>query len=89
MIHCDRQVHAECSGITELAPVVKSLIWVTAVNQHEFFLDIHAGVIGDGEKCIVLPGPPGSGKSTLTAALVHAGYQFYCGRGSVVGGGQS
>ena len=73
----DREVFAECADITELAPIIYSLVWVAAVNNHEFFLDIHAGVIGDGAKCILLPAPQGSGKSTLTAALVHAGFQYF------------
>lgn len=77
IVYRDREVFADCANITELAPIVKSLVWATAVNNHEFFLDIHAGVIGDGAECIVLPAPPGSGKSTLTASLVHAGYQFF------------
>lgn len=66
-----------CRADNELAPIAKSLVWTTAVNAHEFFLDIHAGVVGDGEKCILLPAAPGSGKSTLTAALVHAGFEYF------------
>lgn len=77
IVYRDREVFADCADITELAPIVKSLVWATAVNNHEFFLDIHAGVIGDGAQCILLPAPPGSGKSTLTASLAHAGYQFF------------
>jgi hypothetical protein len=68
---------AGCAALSELAPVVKSLVWAMAVNGHRYFLDIHAGVIGDGSRCILLPAAAGSGKSTLTAALVHAGYQFF------------
>jgi hypothetical protein len=77
IVYQDREVVADCADITELAPIIKSIVWATAVNNHEFFLDIHAGVIGDGSKCIVLPAPSGCGKSMLTAALVHAGYQFF------------
>ncbi len=77
VVYRDREVFEACARITELAPIVKSLVWTTTVDGHEFFLDIHAGVIGDGARCILLPAPPGSGKSTLTAALVHAGYQYF------------
>ena len=76
-VYGDREVFDECARITALAPIVKSLLWTIAVVGHEFFLDIHAGVIGDGSRCILLPAPSGSGKSTLTAALVHAGYRYY------------
>lgn len=77
IVYRDREVFADCSCITELAPIVKSLVWVTVVRDHKFFLSIHAGVIGDQSKCILLPAPPGSGKSTLTASLVHAGFKFF------------
>ncbi len=77
IVYRDREVFADCGSITELAPIVKSLVWDTAVRDHEFFLNIHAGVIGDESKCILLPAPPGSGKSTLTASLVHAGFTYF------------
>lgn len=76
-IYCDGELSEVCASTEELAPIVKSLIWVTSVNRHAFLLDIHAGVVGNGEACLLLPGAPGSGKSTLTAALVHDGYQLY------------
>ena len=77
IVYRDREFFADCSGVAELAPIVKSLVWVTAVNDHRFFLNIHAGVIGDQSRCILLPAPPGSGKSTLTASLVHAGFEYF------------
>src|SRR4051794_27315009 len=49
---------------------------MTALKAYPFFLNIHAGVVGSGESCILLPAPQGSGKSTLTAALVHAGFEY-------------
>lgn len=76
-VYRDREISETCAHTDELAPVVKSLVWITAVNRHEFLLDIHAGVVGNDAACLLLPGAPGSGKSTLTAALVHAGYRLY------------
>ncbi len=77
VVYQDGKISETCASTEELAPVVKSLVWITAVNRHDFLLDIHAGVVGNGEACLLLPGAPGSGKSTLTAALVHAGYLLY------------
>jgi Coenzyme PQQ synthesis protein D (PqqD) len=77
VVYRDREGFADCANITELAPIVKAVVWVTTVNNHEYFLDIHAGVISDGSTCILLPAAPGSGKSTLTASLVHAGFQYF------------
>lgn len=66
-----------CRDLRELAPIVKALVWQSAVNNHDYFLDIHAGVVGDNRRCVLLPAAAGSGKSTLTAALVHAGFLYY------------
>jgi hypothetical protein len=77
LLYRDGQLLARCDAIDALAPAVKSAIWTTVLRDHRYFLDIHAGVVSDGKACLLLPAPPGSGKSTLTAALVHAGYEFF------------
>jgi len=66
-----------CTENNRLGPLAKSLVWQTAVNNHRYFLDIHAAVVGDGECCFLFPAAPGSGKSTLTAFLVHHGFEFF------------
>jgi hypothetical protein len=76
-VYRDRVYFDGCNELRELAPVVKSLVWQSAVSNHDYFLDIHAGVVGDEQRCLLLPAPPGSGKSTLTASLVHAGFSYY------------
>lgn len=76
-VYRERELLARCAGVDGLAPVVKSLVWITALRDQRFFLDIHAGVVSDGARCLLLPAVPGSGKSTLTAALVHAGYEYF------------
>jgi HprK-related kinase A len=45
----------------------------THVNHH---LLIHSAVVERGGRAMVLPAPPGSGKSTLCAALVHRGWRL-------------
>lgn len=48
-----------------------------AVTQHaHWFLILHAAVIEKGGRAALLPAPPGSGKSTLTAALVQRGWRL-------------
>lgn len=71
------EVAGSCASTDEITPIVKSLVWVTAVNRHDFLLDIHAGVVSNDAACLLLPAASGSGKSTLTAALVHEGYRLY------------
>jgi hypothetical protein len=65
-----------CESLDCLAPMVKAAVWEIAVNRHRYFMEIHAGVVSDGDACILLPGAPGSGKSTLTAALIASGFQY-------------
>ncbi|HEX2114909.1 MAG TPA: hypothetical protein VHM01_10940, partial [Alphaproteobacteria bacterium] len=64
-------------ALDEIGPTVKWLVWEAAINSHRFFLNIHAGVVGDGEGAILLPAAPGSGKSSLTAALSRSGLDYF------------
>jgi len=77
VVSLDGEESGRCGQLEELAPLIKGLVWSTAVNRHEFFLGIHAGVVGGQTGAMLLPGNPGSGKSSLTAALVQAGFQYY------------
>lgn len=51
------------------------LNWCIANNAHEH-LNIHAAVVERHGIALLLPGSPGSGKSTLCAALVIAGWRL-------------
>jgi hypothetical protein len=73
----DGAVENSLDGIDRVGPVVKWLVWEAAVNSHRFFLDIHAGVVGDGNSVTLLPAAAGSGKSSLTAALSRAGFDYF------------
>lgn len=42
----------------------------------DWLIFMHAGAIADGRRCIVFPGLPGCGKSTLVAALIHNGFRY-------------
>lgn len=77
VLYVDQRAMLACADVSGLAPLVKMAVWQLAVRGHRFFLDIHAGVVGDGRRCILFPAAPGSGKSTLTAALAHAGMQYF------------
>ncbi len=73
----------ECGGerlgpvtLEGLAPLVKTQVWLGAINRSSYLLYLHAGVIGVGEDCLLLPAAPGSGKTTLTAALTHSGRDY-------------
>ena len=76
-IYLDRQPAEFATGLHRLAPAVKSLFWGLAVNSYDFLFYIHAGAVGRGDgRCVLLPAAAGSGKSSMTAALVHRGYRY-------------
>lgn len=51
------------------------LNWCVSSRAHEYLM-IHAAVVEKDGCAAILPAPPGSGKSTLCAALVHRGWRL-------------
>lgn len=51
------------------------LNWCVAAHCHQYLI-IHAAVIEKDGKAAILPAPPGSGKSTLCAALINCGWRL-------------
>ncbi|WP_326533773.1 HprK-related kinase A [Pseudorhodoferax sp.] len=49
--------------------------WCIAGHAHHYLL-LHAAVLERNGRAVVLPGEPGAGKSTLTAALALSGYRL-------------
>ena len=49
--------------------------WCISTHVNQYLL-IHAAVVERGGRALILPAPPGSGKSTLCAALVHRGWRL-------------
>jgi HprK-related kinase A len=60
---------------THLPLMEWGLNWCVANRAHRFLL-LHAGVVERDGRAVVLPALPGSGKSTLTAALMHRGFRL-------------
>jgi HprK-related kinase A len=52
-----------------------SLNWCISTQAHQFLI-LHAAVIERDGRALIMPGPPGSGKSTLCAALVSRGWRL-------------
>lgn len=73
-----------CDGVREIEPFpldtpLPLLEWGTnyAIATRLFcYLLLHAGVVERGGRAIVMPAMPGSGKSTLTAALTLRGFRL-------------
>ena len=51
------------------------LNWAVSTMSHPY-LAYHAAALERGGRALVMPAPPGSGKSTLTAALAHRGWRL-------------
>lgn len=51
------------------------LNWAVTSSAHDHLV-YHAAVLERDSKALLLPAPPGSGKSTLTAALAHRGWRL-------------
>ena len=51
------------------------LNWCVSMHAHQYLI-IHAGVVEKNGLAAILPAPPGSGKSTLTAGLVLSGWRL-------------
>ena len=52
------------------------LNWCIANNAHQYLI-VHAAVVEKNGSAVILPAPPGSGKSTLCAALVNRGWRLF------------
>lgn len=76
-IYVDGVRAAACCDLSELAPIVKGIVWAEAVNRSEFLFGFHAGAVATESGALLLPGQAGSGKSTLTALLVAAGFDYF------------
>ncbi|UCV17294.1 HprK-related kinase A [Ferribacterium limneticum] len=51
------------------------LNWCVAAHAHQYLI-VHAAVVERNGRAFVFPAPPGSGKSTLCAALVNRGWRL-------------
>jgi len=51
------------------------LNWAISQHAHQYLI-IHAAVIEKDGHAVIMPAPPGSGKSTLCAGLVHNGWRL-------------
>lgn len=79
-----RQVRFSSDGFYPFAPLPAdhaypqlewAMNWCVSTRAHHYLM-LHAAVVERGGFAAILPAPPGSGKSTLCAALVHRGWRL-------------
>ena len=73
----DGIVAGTCSTVREIGPIASQKALVVACSNTDSLITIHAGVVAQGGRCILMPGPSGAGKTTLTAGLVSAGFRYF------------
>ncbi|MEM9529783.1 MAG: PqqD family peptide modification chaperone [Pseudomonadota bacterium] len=73
----DHKPALQCEELSQLAPLIKFKILSLAGQAQDYLLNVHAGAVSGGERCLLLPAAAGSGKTSLTAALINAGYRYF------------
>lgn len=70
------QKHFRMSDTAQLLPIFEwGFNWCVASFQHQY-LALHAAVLERDGKALIMPAPPGSGKSTLCAVLMLEGWRL-------------
>jgi hypothetical protein len=72
-IICDGGSYRSCESDDQLVPLIKTSMIELALERSGDFGAVHAAGVGRAGQCVLLPAVSGTGKSTLTAALVAAG----------------
>jgi hypothetical protein len=65
-----------CEDAEAVAPMVKSALSMAAVNRQDFAFYVHAAMLRRHGGALLLPAPPQSGKTCLSAALAKAGFAY-------------
>jgi uncharacterized protein (UPF0276 family) len=73
----DGRSYRHCRSIDQLVPIVLEIMRGAAIHPHRSLFSVHAGVVSMGTGCVLLPAGAGSGKTTLTAGLMHAGATYF------------
>jgi hypothetical protein len=72
----DGAVVDECDPSDGLLPMLHANILMMAYSASGCMAAVHAAVITHGDRCILMPAVAGSGKTTLTAALLASGFGY-------------
>jgi HprK-related kinase A len=79
-----RQVQFTLDGFAPFIPLPRAMAptmmeggmnWCVGTHADQFIV-IHAATLARGDRSVLMPAPPGSGKSTLCAALVARGWRL-------------
>ena len=66
-----------CRSPEQIAPILSQEALRQAYRRINYLIAVHGAVVHDGSECVILSGPSGIGKTTLTAALINRGLGYY------------
>lgn len=76
--HCEIRIDGAaveyCRGPEEVVPTLKALLVGLILKESRDLAAFHAAGLARGDRCLLLPGASGRGKSTLAAALAMTGF---------------
>lgn len=76
-VYADAEIIADAASVGHLPHIVSIFAKVTVADLAPHHLFVHAGALEYSGKAILLPGQSGTGKTSMTAALVRAGATYY------------
>lgn len=65
------------TNATEIVPRLSFHVVDSVYRKIDFLIAIHAAALSLGNDCVLFPGNCGVGKTTLSAALIKAGFQYF------------
>ena len=81
VIQAETQSRLKSTHVERWFEVLPHLEWFInwqIIRKREEFVQLHASSVELGGNALILPGNPGSGKSTLTAGLLARGWSYLC-----------
>ncbi|MEJ6004982.1 HprK-related kinase A [Paucibacter sp. AS339] len=76
VLNCDGRIPFKPLPLAQAFPMLEwGLNWVISSHAHNYLV-IHGAVVERDGRALILAADPGSGKSTLCAALVHRGWRL-------------
>ncbi|WP_162917276.1 PqqD family protein [Dongia deserti] len=70
------QILRECLSTREIIPLLQGLLGLMAIRAYGYLLAVHASCLARSDDVLLLAGKSGSGKTTMAAALMAAGWAY-------------
>lgn len=77
LIVCNGVIVDAFADQNEIAPRMAYHLVISAYTRADFLISVHSAALSMGNGCIMFPGNCGVGKTTLSAALIRAGFIHY------------